>query len=91
MYYRKTGGDDRMELDFLIETPAGLTVIEVKSGKTREVPFINKLRPDAVFKRIMLREGNVADEGNGIMGYPLFAAAFIDEICGSADALFDRV
>lgn len=89
MYYRKTGGDDRMELDFLIETPAGLTVIEVKSGKTREAPSINKLRSDAVFKRIMLREGNVADEGNGIMGYPLFAAAFIDEICGSADALFD--
>ena len=87
LYYRRTGGDDRMELDFVIEAVDGLIAIEVKSGKKREAPSIRKVSAGAVHEKIMLREGNIRDEGDGIMRFPLFAAAFIGEICGPSDDL----
>jgi len=75
-YYRKSAGNDRIELDFVVETLDGICAIEVKSGKTRESPSICKLKNGAVSRKIMLRKGNIGDEGDGIEGYPLFTAAF---------------
>ena len=83
MYYRRTGGDNRMELDFVIEMPDGITVIEVKSGKKREAPSLTKVNSKAVTRKIMLREGNIGNEAEDVRGYPLFTAAFIDELEGT--------
>jgi len=77
-YYHKSYGNDRMELDFVVETIDGLCAIEVKSGKSRESPSISKLKDGQVSRKIMLRSGNIRDESDGIEGYPLFTAAFFE-------------
>ncbi len=80
-YYRKTGGEDRMELDFLIERGRSMIAIEVKSGRSRKSPSLNKA--EKVFKfdrRIKFGKTNVFEDDNGVENYPLFACAFINEI-----------
>ena len=79
MYYNKNSGKDRMELDFVVDTGYGLTAIAVKTGKDRSSVSMNKA--SAFFKenRVMFRNGDVCDE-DGIRAYPIFAAAFIDDI-----------
>ena len=78
---RKTGGEDRMELDFLIERGRSMIAIEVKSGRSRKSPSLNKA--EKVFKfdrRIKFGKTNVFEDDNGVENYPLFACAFINEI-----------
>lgn len=79
-YYKKNKGPDMMEIDFVIELGPQLAAIEVKSGKTREAPSINKIdRFHKVDRRIMFCKGNISEE-NGIEMYPLFAAAFMKDM-----------
>ena len=76
-YYRRTSGDDKMEIDALIESD-GLVAIEVKSGAPREYPSIRKtLGNPEISRRIIFERGNVYVDDEGIEHYPLFACAFL--------------
>lgn len=87
-YYRKSKGPDMMEIDFVLELGLELAVIEVKSGKDREAPSIGKFdRFHRVGRKIMFYKGNIKEE-NGIEMYPLFAAAFINDMVRPSDSPF---
>lgn len=73
-YYRKSNGDRKMELDFVTELDGRLTVIEVKSGKHREYPSLNKI---SGCRKIIFEDTDVFFDEKG-EHYPLFAAAFLD-------------
>ena len=80
-WYRKNQGDNRMELDFVIALGGRTTAIEVKSGE--DISAISLTKAKSVFKidnRMILEEDNIFTDGDGIRHYPLFAAAFIDEL-----------
>lgn len=70
-----------MELDFVFEVGYGTVVLEVKSGKKRSAPSLGKTsRFQYVDRRIVLAHSNISVDASGIETYPLFAAAFIDEL-----------
>ncbi len=78
-YYRKMNGNNRMELDFVIELDDHICAIEVKSGKTREYPSL--MKSSKVFnidRLIVFENSNILENGNGVEHYPLFVSAFID-------------
>ncbi|MBE6525210.1 MAG: ATP-binding protein [Thermoplasmata archaeon] len=80
-YYRKNSGPDKMELDFVIETPAGCTVIEVKSGKDRTAPSINKVSKfHEIDEKIVFEDSNISADESGMLHLPFFVAAFMKEI-----------
>jgi len=81
MYYNKKNGKGRMEIDFVVETFGGIAAIEVKSGKDRDAPSINKVSEYfEVARRILFENGNIHVDENGIEHYPLFASAFFDSM-----------
>ncbi len=78
-FYRKSSGTNQMELDFVLDLLGECTVVEVKSGKTRTSPSLNKV--GSVFKvdrRMIFEDGNIGVDENGVEHYPLFAAAFMN-------------
>ena len=80
-YHLNNNGKARMEIDFVVEFFEGLVAIEVKSGKDRSAPSINKILDHyKVARRVMLENGNVGRTEDGIEHYPLFASAFFDEL-----------
>ena len=85
-YYRNSNGDNRMELDLILEN-GGLVAIEVKTGAKREHPSLKKTLNDRnIYRRIIFEKGNIAVDENGIEHYPLFASAFLfDEFDDSID------
>ncbi|MBO7409802.1 MAG: ATP-binding protein [Candidatus Methanomethylophilaceae archaeon] len=77
-FYRKNSGKNQMEIDFVIELLDESVAIEVKSGKTRDSPSVDKVQSVfAVGRRMMFENGNLYVDKNGIEHYPMFAAAFI--------------
>ena len=87
-YYRKTDGEDRMEIDFVLERGAEIVAVEVKSGKTRKSPSLSKAaRFHRIDRRIMFGRTNVFVDG-GVEHYPLFAAAFMGDILPRGDMDF---
>lgn len=80
--YKKNAGTDKMEIDFVIVLGGELTAIEVKSGRKRDSPSLNKSDiPFEIKRKIKLEKSNIYSEG-GIDHYPLFAACFIDTLKG---------
>ncbi len=80
-YYSKNKGSGRMELDFVLEFWDGVAVIEVKSGKDRAAPSLQKVGSlFDIARRIMLEPGNVRVDEDGVEHYPLFACAFIKDM-----------
>ena len=80
-YYVNNQGKARMEIDFIVELFTGLVAIEVKSGKDRSSPSINKVAEHfKVNRRIMLEKDNIHVDDKGIEHYPLFASAFFDSL-----------
>ena len=80
-WYHKSGGDDRMELDFVISLGGEAAVLEVKSGKDRSTISLSKVRDVfGIEKRMIFEEGNIRKDKEGICHYPIFASAFIDEL-----------
>ena len=78
-FYRKNSGKNQMEIDFVIELLNECIAIEVKSGKKRDSPSVDKV--SGVFKvdrRIKFENGNIRIDEEGIEHYPLFAASFIN-------------
>lgn len=80
-YFKRTKGEDRMELDFVLEMGSEMNVIEVKSGKHRDSPSLNKVtRYWDIDRRIMLGNTNVDVDAGGVEHYPLFAASFVRDM-----------
>ena len=78
-FYRKNSGKNQMEIDFVIELLDECIAIEVKSGKERESPSVEKVnKVFNVDRRMKFENGNICKDEKGIEHYPLFAAAFID-------------
>ncbi len=85
-YYSKNKGAGRMELDFVLEFWDGVAAIEVKSGKDRTAPSLQKAgRLFDIARRIMLEPGNIRVDGDGVEHYPLFACAFIRDMDPAPD------
>ncbi len=80
-YYVNNKGQARMEIDFVVELFTGLVAIEVKSGKDRNGPSINKVTEHfKIDRRVMLEDSNIYIDDKGIEHYPLFVSAFFDSL-----------
>lgn len=80
-YYRKSGGDGRMEIDFILELGRDIVAVEVKSGSHRDAPSIAKVgKYHHVDRRVMFENGNISMDDDGMEHYPLFASAFIKDM-----------
>ncbi len=80
-YYSKRRNPGMMEIDFILECEGGVVAVEVKSGKDRDAPSIEKI--DAFFsieRKIKLENTNVFVDGDGVEHYPFFAAAFARDL-----------
>ena len=85
-YYSKNKGEGRMELDFVIDLGSELAVLEVKSGKSREYPSLNKVPEHFhVDRRIMFERTDIHISEDGVEHYPLFTAAFMRSMESSWD------
>lgn len=79
LYYRKTNGNYKMELDFVLEKDMAVTVLEVKFGRTGNSPSLGKVgKVFDIHRRIVLEDSDVRRTEDGVEHYPLFAAAFMD-------------
>ena len=77
-YYSKNKGEGRMELDFVVDLGSELAVLEIKSGKSREYPSLDKVQGYfEVDRRMVFGRSNVSVEEDGVECYPLFAIAFL--------------
>ena len=82
-YYINRKNPGRMEIDFVLDLCMDVAAIEVKSGKDREAASLNKTVGDPRFQRsIMLERSDISVDAKGIEHYPLFAAAFLDDMAG---------
>ena len=80
-YYINRKNPGRMEIDFVLDLGRDVTAIEVKSGKDREAASLNKTIDDPRFQRsIMLERADISVDPKGIEHYPLFAAAFLNDM-----------
>ena len=71
--------DSSMEIDFLLDTPEGITAIEVKSGKEKRAKSLRTLiRNNKGIKGVRICDSNILVDDNGILLLPLFAASFMD-------------
>jgi predicted AAA+ superfamily ATPase len=87
-YYINHKNPGRMELDFVIDLGPDVTVIEVKSGKSRDSPSLSKTLDDDRFdRRIKFEKINIHVDEDGVEHYPLFAAAFMDSISREVESL----
>jgi len=60
-WYHKSGGDDRMELDFVISLGGEAAVLEFKSGKDKSTISLSKVRDVfGIEKRMIFRRGTSA-------------------------------
>ena len=85
-FYRKNSGKNQMEIDFVVELLDESVAIEVKSGKDRTSPSIEKV--NEVFhvdRRMMFEKDNIYIDKNGIEHYPLFVAAFLNLLARKYD------
>ena len=80
-YYNKNSGEGKMEIDFIVETDSGITAIEIKSGKDRSAPSLNKIdRYWKVGRKMMFEKSNIHADDDGIEHYPMFCIAFMDSL-----------
>ena len=76
-YYSKRRNPGMMEIDFILECEGGVVAVEVKSGKDREAPSIEKIDGFFVVERkVKLENTNVFVDGEGVEHYPFFAVVF---------------
>ncbi len=69
-----------VELDFLLMIQGRSTAVEVKSGRNRTHKSLNKAMERYELNGIMFDTGDIRLGDDGVVHYPLFAAAFLDEI-----------
>ncbi len=79
-YYNRNSKDDRLELDFVIESGSELAVIEVKSGTHRTAKSLMKVsKLFDIDRRMLFGDTTIYVSDDGVEHYPLYAAAFIGE------------
>ena len=82
--YQRTDNTDgkRMEIDFVLESGDDILAIEVKSGRSRKSPSLEKVSTvyDQVNRRVKLARTNIMVDDRGVEHYPLFAACFADSM-----------
>ena len=79
-WYRKNSEKDRMELDFVIPLDGNVGVIKVESGRDKDSTSLEKVsRFFDIGRKIMFENDNISMK-DGVEHYPLFAAAFSDEL-----------
>ncbi|MBQ2050005.1 MAG: DUF4143 domain-containing protein, partial [Spirochaetales bacterium] len=80
-YYSKRRNPGMMEIDFISECDGGVVAIEVKSGKQRDAPSIDKIGDYfKIDRKIKFEDTNVYTDEYGTEHYPIFAAAFARDI-----------
>ena len=85
-YLERDDAKGRIEIDFVVNIGGEWTAIQVMSGKRRRSGSLKKLRTDPIYagykvKRfIKFENGNVFTDELGVEHYPIFAAAFMDEL-----------
>lgn len=80
-YLSRNKGADRLEIDFMAVLGKDITAIEVKSGKDRSASSLAKV--DRIYPEVtrkMKFENCNIHRDDECEHYPLFAAAFIDEL-----------
>lgn len=93
---RDDGRRDRIEVDFVVELDGDVTAIEVKSGRKRSAPSLNKFITEESYRNYhvkrLIRFGttNISVDENGVEHYPLFAAAFVDSMCDRTRIEFSK-
>ncbi len=78
-YYRKTNGENKMELDFVLEMGMELCVIDVESG-SRKTSLEKASKVFNIGRKIKLEDGNIYVDEDGVEHYPIFAAAFMKDM-----------
>ena len=80
-YLSRNKGADRLEIDFVVALGSDVTAIEVKSGKDRSASSLRKVDRvyPSVTRKIKFEDCNIHRDDE-CEHYPLFAAAFIDEL-----------
>ncbi|MDO5852745.1 MAG: AAA family ATPase [Thermoplasmata archaeon] len=86
LHYERTG-EDRIDVDFVLEFGRDILAIEVKSGKDRRSPSLSKVREKyrQANRRIKLERTNIFTDDDGVEHYPLFAACFADMLAPDYD------
>ena len=85
-HYRKTNGQNKMEIDFIAEMNGEVYAIEVKSGKSRSAPSLWKVgEVFRIDRKVMFEDSDISVDEKGVEHYPLFASAFIREIAAPTD------
>ncbi len=85
-YLERDDTEGRIEIDFMVNLGGGRAAIQVVSGKDRRSGSLKKLRTDPIYARyqvkrfIKFENGNVFTDELGVEHYPIFAAAFMDEL-----------
>ena len=65
------------------------TAVEVKSGRKRSCRSLNKAMSDYGMRGIMFDTLDIYTDDKGVEHFPLYAAAFMDEIDPSPDLKVD--
>jgi predicted AAA+ superfamily ATPase len=72
-------GKSDMELDFVLSIDGEIAAIAVKSGSNRQSRYLaSAVSGKRVSRAIMLEDGNISVDGDGVEHYPLFAASFAE-------------
>ncbi len=75
-----------LEIDFIMSMGKDVAALEVKSGNNNRSKSLDSVSKKwNVGRLIKFENGNISVDNRGIEHYPLFAAAFIDDIRGKTD------
>lgn len=88
-FYQCTDNSEgkRMEIDFVLEFGDDIIAVEVKSGKIRRSPSLDKVQKafGQVNRRVILGRTNIFVDDGGVEHYPLFVACFLEELAPAWD------
>lgn len=83
LHYFTTG---TMEIDFIVSIGMSVVAVEVKSGNNKKSKSLKSMKDNyGVKRRMKFENGNVWVDDEGVEHYPLFVAAFFDELGPRAD------
>ena len=86
LYFERTR---EIEIDFVMVVGGRPTAVEVKSGRKRSCRSLNKAMSDYGMRGIMFDTLDIHTDDKGVEHFPLYAAAFMDEIDSSPDLKVD--
>lgn len=70
-----------LEIDFVVAMGMSVAAVEVKSGNNKQAKSLRSLKEKYnVGRRMVFESSDIYTDKNGIEHYPMFAAAFFDEL-----------